>query len=314
MLKFDFMNKGILKNNSILITGGTGSLGKALTRELVKNNKIIIYSRNEERQYEMKKEFNNNSNIIFRIGDVRDTETLKSALRGCNIAIHAAAMKDLMMVEEQPTQGCLNNIDGSKSFILAVNETPTVKKAIGISTDKAASPSNVYGMTKYIMEKLFIEAGNNSDKIFACSRFGNMINSRGSAIVSWMNHPELEIKIHHPEMARFFFTINDAVKTVIDTISGAKSGEIYIPKMKKALILDILKIIFKKDTFEVAGIFPGEKIHEDLVGEQERFFCFDHGDYYVIKPGIINSKPPAAFSTLNAVSFTNKELNKLIFS
>jgi UDP-N-acetylglucosamine 4,6-dehydratase len=307
------MNKNTLKNHSILITGGTGSLGKALTKELVKNNKIVIYSRNEERQYEMMKDFNS-PNIKFRIGDVRDTETLKAALRGCDIAIHAAAMKDLMMIEEQPTQGCLNNIEGSRSFLQAVQESPSVKKAIGISTDKAAAPSNVYGMTKYIMEKLFIEAGKNSDKIFACSRFGNMIDSRGSLITFWKEHPEVDVKIHHLEMARFFFTLNDAVRTVIDTICQAKSGNIFIPKMKRAKILDILKVIFKKDIFKVSGISPGEKIHEDLVGESERFFCFDLPDYYVIKAGVLNSTPPAAFSTLNAESFTDEELKRLILN
>jgi UDP-N-acetylglucosamine 4,6-dehydratase len=313
MIDYKIMTDNTFKKHTILITGGTGSLGKALTKELVKNNKIVIYSRNEERQFEMMKEFNN-PNIKYRIGDIRDTETLKAALRGCNVAIHAAAMKDLMMVEDQPTQGCFNNIEGSRSFLQAVNETPSIKKAIGISTDKAASPSNVYGMTKYIMERLFIEASRNSDKIFVCSRFGNMINSHGSLVNFWKDHPEANVKIHHPDMARFFFTLNDAVKTVTDTLIEGKSGDIYVPKMKKAMILDILKIIFKKESFEVSGISPGEKIDEDLVGEAERHFCFDKDNYFIIRPGILNTKPPIAFSTKNAEKFTHKELTKLIFS
>ncbi len=307
------MAKNILKNHVILITGGTGSLGKALTRELVKNNKIVIYSRNEERQYEMMKEFDN-FDIKYRIGDVRDTETLKSALRGCDMAIHAAAMKDLIMIEDQPTQGYLNNVEGSRSFLQAVMETPSVKKAVGISTDKAAAPSNVYGMTKYIMERLFIEAGRNSDKILACSRFGNMIDSRASLVTFWKEHLKMEVKIHHPEMARFFFTLKDAVRTVVDTMVEGENGNIYIPKMRKAKILDILKIIFKKESFKIAGISPGEKIHEDLVGESERHFCFDQKDYFVIKPDILNPNPPEAFSTKNAESFTPKELVELVFS
>ncbi len=302
----------MIKNKKILITGGTGSLGKALVRELGKENQVVIYSRNEERQYEMKKEFNN-PNLMFRIGDVRDTDTLKYALRGCDLAIHAAAMKDLIMVEEQPTQGYLNNIIGSKSFIDAVLATPSVQKAIGISTDKAASPSNAYGMTKYIMERLFIEANNNSDTTFACSRFGNIIDSNGSVITFWKEHPDMEPKLHHDEMSRFFFSVKDAVETVLSTIEMAEGGEIYIPKMKQATILNILKTIFKKDSFEIVGISPGEKIHEDLIGESERYFTFDSGNYYVVKPGVLNPNPPQAFSTQNAEAFTKDELSKLIF-
>ena len=306
------MAKNTFRNHKILITGGTGSLGKAIARELGRENKIVVYSRNEERQFEMGKEMNN-SNIRYVIGDVRDTETLTNALRGCDIAIHAAAMKDLIMIEEQPAQGVLNNIEGSQSFIRAVMATPSVKKAIAVSTDKAAAPSNVYGMTKYIMERLFAEAGRNSDKIFASTRFGNMIDSHGSLITYWREHPNTKVKIHHPDLARFFFTLKDAVQTVVDTIEGAKSGEIWVPKMKIARIADILRIIFKKKDFEVAGLSPGEKIHEDLVGEAERYFTFDQKGYYVVRPGIPNKKPVEAFSTQNAEPFTEKELTSLIF-
>lgn len=302
----------MIKDKKILITGGTGSLGKALVRELGKGNQIVIYSRNEERQYEMMKEFNN-PNLTFRIGDVRDTETLKFALRGCDMAIHAAAMKDLIMVEEQPTQGYLNNIIGSKSFIQAVIETPSVKKAVGISTDKAAAPSNAYGMTKYIMERLFIEADKNSDMTFVCTRFGNIIDSHGSLISFWKEHPDLEVKLHHPDMRRFFFRLADAVNIVITAAEKANGGEIYIPKMKQASILDILKTIFKKESFEVVGISPGEKIHEDLVGESERYFTFEEKDFYVLRPGQANVNPPAAFSTQNAERATGDELRALIY-
>lgn len=301
----------MLKNHKILITGGTGSLGKALASGLGKQNKIVVYSRNEERQYEMMKEYNN-PNIDYRIGDVRDTETLKYAMRACDLVVHAAAMKDLIMIENQPTQGVLNNIEGSRSLIQAVLETPSVKKAVAISTDKAASPSNAYGMTKYIMERLFIEANNNSDKVFVCSRFGNMIDSKGALPTFWKEHPDLKVKITHPEMCRFFFTLNDAVKTVVDTIEKAKGGEIYIPKMKAAKILDILQVIFKKEKFEVMGLFPGEKIHEDLVGESERYFCFDMGSYYVIRPGVVNKKPVEAFSTKNAKLYNKEEIKKIL--
>ncbi len=302
----------MIKNKKILVTGGTGSLGKALVQELGRDNQVVIYSRNEERQYEMKKEFNN-PNLTFRIGDVRDIETLKYALRGCDIAIHAAAMKDLIMVEEQPTQGYLNNIIGSKSFIEAVIATPSVKTAIGISTDKAASPSNAYGMTKYIMEKLFIEADHNSDTTFACTRFGNIIDSHGSLITFWKEHPDIEVKLHHADMRRYFFKLTDAVKVVTDAIEKAEGGEIFIPKMKAAGIYDILRTIFKRDSFDIVGISPGEKIDEDLIGESERYFTFDEGDYYVVRSGTANTNPPEAYSTKNAERYNDAELSKLIY-
>lgn len=302
----------MIKNKKILVTGGTGSLGKALVSFLATDNEVVVYSRNEERQYEIKKELNN-ERIDFRIGDIRDTDTLKYALRGCHIAVHAAAMKDLIMIEDQPTQGCLNNIEGSKSFIKAVIETPGVEMAIGISTDKAATPTNVYGMTKYIMEKLFVEADRNSDKTFACTRFGNIIDSNGSLITFWKNHPDTDVKLHDDRMRRFFFKLKDAVATVIHAIENAKGGETFIPKMKQASILNILKTIFKREKFEIIGASPGEKIHEDLIGEAEKIFTFEDDAFYTIKPGRLNQNPPKAFSTETADEFSQEELENLIF-
>lgn len=304
----------MLKGRKILITGGVGSLGKALTKGLYKNNNVVIYSRNEERQYLMNNEFNS-ENIEYVIGDIRDTDTLKIALRGCDMLIHAAAMKDMIMCEKQTAQTYLNNIEGSMSVIKAVEESE-VKKAIGVSTDKAASPTNVYGMTKYIMEKLFIEAGRKSKKIYCCTRFGNMINSTGSLITIWRDNPETHtsIKLTHPKMERFFFTVEDAAGFVINTLKSAKNGEIYIPKMKKATVLNILKIITKRENFEIIGLFPGEKIYEELIGEAERYFSYDLRNCYVIRPDTINSNPPQAFSTKNASLFSEKELKNLIYT
>jgi UDP-N-acetylglucosamine 4,6-dehydratase len=301
----------MLKNKKILITGGTGSLGKALTRELYKNNKIVIYSRNEERQFEMQKLFDKTKNIDYKIGDVRDTYTLKQALSGCDIAIHAAAMKDVIMCEKQPTQTYLNNIEGSRSFIEAVLDTPSVKKIVGISTDKASSPSNVYGMTKYIMEKLFIEANNFSDKKFSCARFGNMIDSSGSIISYWKNNPEAEIKLTDPRMERFFFTSKDAVKTVLDTINSG-NGDVLIPKMKKAKIIDILMLITKKHDFPIIGITPGEKIYEELISENESHMCKENDNYYILNPKN-NTSIIKSFSTKNAGILTKSELKKMIY-
>jgi len=308
-----------LENKQILISGGTGSLGKELVKSLSENNKIVVYSRNEERQYNFKTYLKVNNynvdNIIFKIGDVRDTETLKYAMNGCEIAIHAAAMKDVIMCEEQPTQTVLNNIEGSKSFIRAVEQSFDVKKAIGISTDKAADPSNVYGMTKYIMEQLFVEASKNIKNVdFSCTRFGNMIDSTGSLITVWKENPTMDIKITHPEASRFFFKVSDAVQTVIDAITLGKDGDIYIPDMKKAKILNIIKLITKRENIEEIGLFPGEKIHEDLIGAVETKYCYKEGEYYIIRSGKVNNNSKIEpFSSLTAIEFTNDELERLIY-
>ena len=301
----------MIKNSKILITGGTGSLGKELIKVLCEHNEIVVYSRNEERQYYVKKEFLNKP-VKFVIGDVRDQNSLEYALTGCDIAVHAAAMKDLIMCEEQPTQTYLNNIEGSKTFIQAVRNTKSVKKACGVSTDKAASPSSVYGASKYIMEQLFREASVYSECVFSAVRFGNMIDSNGSLISDWKAKPNQEIKLTHRDIARFFFTVNDGAKTTISAIEKAGRGEIFIKKMKKAKIYDILRIITGKTEFEIIGLFPGEKINEELVSPNEVSYCYDEGDYYVIKPNKLNPNPPDMFSTQNALAFSEQELKELI--
>lgn len=306
----------MIKNKRILITGGTGSLGKELVRKFCLKNEMIVYSRNEERQYEMQQEFKEHSgykNISYKIGDVRDTDTLQSCLYKCDIAIHAAAMKDLIMCETQPTQTYLNNIEGSKSFINAVKNTHSVTKAVGISTDKAASPSSVYGASKYIMEQLFNEAARTSSVTFFSVRFGNMINSRGSLIQSWKKNPKQEIKLTHPEISRFFFTCEEAALTVEKAIETAKSGDIMIRKMKQAKIKSILTLITGRKNFEIIGLFPGEKVHEELMSENESQYCVDIGDYFVIRQSqAVRKKVKFSFSSANAEELTENELKKMI--
>jgi len=301
----------MIKNKKILITGGTGSLGSILTAQLGENNQILVYSRNEERQFLLQKKLHN-PNIKFVIGDIRDTETLSNALRHCDYAIHAAAMKDVIFCENQPTQAYLNNIEGSKSFIKAA-ESAGIKKAIAISTDKAASPSNVYGMTKYIMEKLFAEANQYSETDFCSTRFGNMIDSSGSLINFWKNNPTSDIKITDERMERFFFTVSDAVNTVVNTINLAKKGEILVPKMKKARIKSILQIITGKKEFECIGLFPGEKIYEELIGEHEKLFSTEYENYFIINPYEPSKHPAGAYSTQHAEELTMEEIKNLIY-
>lgn len=299
--------------SKILVTGGTGSLGQELVQKLAVDNHVVVYSRNEERQYLMKQRLGT-ANVSYLIGDVRDQESLEYAMHGCDYVIHAAAMKDLIMCEAQPTQTCLNNIEGSKAVIRAVRNVPGIKKAVAVSTDKAASPSSVYGCSKYIMEKLFEEADRVSDSTFLSVRFGNMINSSGSLISVWKGNPQMHtgIKLTHPEIARFFFTVSDGADTVLQAMSIGNGGEVFIKKMKKARILNILRQITGRLDFEIMGLFPGEKVHEELVSQNEVHYCFEFGDFYVLRPNEINLHPPAMFSTENAIEFSDNELRSLL--
>ena len=297
----------------VLITGGAGSLGRELTRQLCGHNEVVVYSRNEERQFEMQqlaKEWG--GNVRYVIGDARDENTLADAMRGCTIAIHAAAMKDLITCEDQPTQTCLNNITSTASFLQAVKRTPTIKRACGVSTDKAASPSSVYGCSKYIMEQLFREAARYSDCIMSSVRFGNMIDSKGSLITEWRKNPDKPIGLTHPDVARFFFTVTEGAHTVLSALERANNGEILIRKMKQARIYDVLRVITGRTDFKIIGLFPGEKIHEELVSAGEAPYCHDVGEYYAVRPGHLNAHPPQMYSTSNAPSFTEAELCELI--
>lgn len=307
-----------IENEIVLITGGSGSLGKGLVKSLAKNNEVIVFSRNEERQYLLKNEFDQSSfgkRIKFVIGDVRDTETLKDNMSYCTYAIHAAAMKDLIFCEDQVWQSCLNNISGSQSFLEAVKFSKKLKKVCGVSTDKAASPSSVYGCTKYIMEQLFIEASKYSDATVSIVRFGNMINSSGSLIPQWKQNPKLIKGITHPEVTRFFFTVEEAVSTVISTLKLANNGEIFIRKMKAAKIIDIIENIVGKKHLQnipLLGLFPGEKVHEELLSKGESRFCEIRGEYFVIGQHEKNNDMLENFSTQNAVLFTKSELGKVL--
>jgi UDP-N-acetylglucosamine 4,6-dehydratase/5-epimerase len=301
------------KGSRILVTGGTGSLGQELVRKLAGENHAVVYSRNEERQYLMKQRLGA-ANVSYFIGDVRDQETVEYAMRGCDYVIHAAAMKDLIMCEAQPTQTYLNNVEGSKAVIRAARNIPGIKKVVAVSTDKAASPSSVYGCSKYIMEKLFEEADRVSDATFLSVRFGNMVNSSGSLISVWKENPQMHagIKLTHPEIARFFFTISDGADTVLQAMAVGQGGEVFIKKMKKARIINILREITGRQDFEIMGLFPGEKVHEELVSQNEVHYCFEFGDYYVLRPSEINPNPPLMFSTENAVEFSLPELRELL--
>ncbi len=283
-----------LNNKSILITGGTGTLGKAITSHIVSNynniDRLVIYSRDEQKQFQMAQEFPVEKYPFMRyfIGDVRDIKRLKRAFNGINYIIHAAAMKHVHIAEYNPTE-CINtNIDGAKNVIEASLET-SVENVVALSTDKACAPVNLYGATKLTSDKLFIAANNITGKNpikFSVVRYGNVMGSNGSVIPFFMNLKEQnkELPITHKEMTRFNIPIEGGVEMVFHSLFNAWGGEIFIPKIPSYKILDLAEAIAPNSKIRLVGIRPGEKIHEEMITSADSLNTYDLGKYYVILP------------------------------
>lgn len=302
-----------ISSEKILITGGTGSLGQRLTRDLCESNQVVVFSRNEERQFLMKQQLSN-QNVSFLVGDVADSRAIDRAMWGVTMVIHAAAMKDLDICEVQPSETVRNNIIGSQVVAQAALLNSSVKKVLAVSTDKAATPSSVYGSSKYIMEKIFEEASKAGKKDFLSVRFGNMIDSSGSLLTYWRDNPQVHdsILISHRDVSRFFFSVKNASETVIAALSDGRNGETWIRKMKKISILDALQVITGRDDFEVKGLNPGEKVHESLVSDEETRHCFLESDFYVLRPGHLNANPPSELNSESAEAFSKEEIRDLL--
>ncbi|WP_456489399.1 UDP-N-acetylglucosamine 4,6-dehydratase (inverting) [Caminibacter pacificus] len=276
---------------NILITGGTGSFGKKYTEILLKNykpNKIIIYSRDELKQFEMAQKFNDKCMRYF-IGDVRDKERLKKAMENVDIVIHAAALKQVPAAEYNPMEAVKTNINGAENVIDAAiaNE---VEKVIALSTDKAAAPINLYGATKLASDKLFIAANNLVGKRktrFSVVRYGNVIGSRGSVVPFFMKlikAGEKVLPITHPEMTRFLITLEQGVNFVLKNFERMQGGEIFVPKIPSMKIVDLAKALCPECELKIVGIRPGEKLHEVMITRDDR--CVEFDDHYVIVPTI----------------------------
>ena len=277
--------KDFYKNKTILITGGTGSLGKALIKRLKKINcKLIVYSRDEGKQA---LSFGNDSSIIRVIGDVRDLNKLDVTMKRHkpDYVIHTGALKRIDDMEFYPDECVKTNIKGSENVAIAA-EHNGVKKCILISTDKACQPINVYGSSKFIAERIFTNYDYNSDStIFASVRYGNVIASRGSFIPLWMDaiSEGKRMNVTSMEMTRFLFTLSDAVDTVLKSLYYAEGGEVFIPKInsfKMQVIIDSIKKLVGKDDVEtkIIGVRPGEKLHEDMLAKTELPFTYQPDD------------------------------------
>jgi UDP-N-acetylglucosamine 4,6-dehydratase/5-epimerase len=282
-----------LNNKSILITGGTGSFGKAFTKTIFKHwpnvKQLVIYSRDEQKHYNMAIEFSGKeySAIRYFIGDVRDYVRLKRAMEGIDYVIHAAAMKHVHIAEYNPDECVKTNIGGAENVIRASLET-NIKKVVALSTDKACAPINLYGATKLASDKLFIAANNirgERDVLFSVVRYGNVMGSNGSVIPFFLNkRKEGVIPITDPNMTRFNISLDDGVAMVMYALEVAWGGELYVPKIPSYKIMEVAKAIGPNCKYEIIGTRPGEKVHEEMITSSDAFTTYDIGKYYVILP------------------------------
>lgn len=255
-----------LRNKTVLITGGTGSLGKGLLQSIEGAKEIRIMSRSETGQLALKPLY---PNVKFILGDVRDKLAVQRAVAGCDVVVHAAAFKFLDIAEVQPREAALTNVLGSINVIEAVEEDGNVELCLGISTDKVVYARNVYGCTKHIMEKLFQEADKHSKTAFTCVRYGNVLGTTGSVLTIWKQQRDSgkPITVTDKRMRRFFFTIEEAVNLIFHAIEQAQGGEVFAIKMKSFSIYEMAQEYSSR--IVETGLRPGEKIYETLIGDYE---------------------------------------------
>ncbi|MHC1680313.1 MAG: polysaccharide biosynthesis protein [Methanomassiliicoccales archaeon] len=298
----------VLDDKKVLITGGTGSLGKVLVRRILSGEfgtpkQVVILSRDEAKQHFMRMEYLNKTTstdeviyqnfqraLSFRIGDVRDYHSVASALKGIDIVFNAAALKQVPTCEYFPYEAVQTNIGGPENIVRAIRENDLpVETVVGISTDKACKPVNVMGMTKAIQERVFIRANLECpDTRFVCVRYGNVLASRGSVIPLF--HDQIRsggpVTLTDKGMTRFLLSLDQAVDTIFAAVKGAKPGETYIPRVPSAKMVDIADALIdgRKIKKKFTGIRPGEKLHEILISEEEAHRSIDRGNYYAIAP------------------------------
>ena len=285
----------MLENKTVLITGGTGSLGKALTSHIFKNypnvKKLIILSRDEQKQFQMAQEFPESQfpQIRFLLGDVRDEQRLVRAFQGVDVVIHAAAMKHVHLAEYNPDECIKTNIGGAQNVIHAALQT-NVSNIVSLSTDKACAPINLYGATKLTSDKLFVAANNikgaNPIK-FSVVRYGNVMGSNGSVIPFFMKkRVEGKLPITDATMTRFNISLQGGVDMVMHAMEHAWGGEIFIPKIPSYKITDVAEAVAPECMLDIIGIRPGEKIHEEMITSSDSYHTYDLGKYYTILPSV----------------------------
>jgi UDP-N-acetylglucosamine 4,6-dehydratase len=280
-----------LDDSSVLITGGTGSLGRALIKYLMGNTqvrRIAIYSRDELKQHNLRNEIGEDERLRWFIGDIRDLERLKRALHGVDFVIHGAALKQVDTGEYNPMEFIKTNVLGSQNVIDASIETG-VKKIVALSTDKASSPINLYGATKLTADKLFVAANNYSQNYgttFSVVRYGNVMGSRGSVIPFWKSLADAgrPLPITDFRMTRFWINIEQAVQFVMDSLEVMQGGELYVPRIPSMKLVDLAAAVAPNAILEEVGMRPGEKLHEEMISSDDSRRTFLMGDRYVVTP------------------------------
>jgi len=313
----------------ILITGGTGSLGKALTKKLLKTNveTIRIFSRDEWKQVQMQSEFNDDR-LRYFIGDVRDKERLSRALKDVDIVIHTAALKQMPVAEYNPFEAVKTNIIGTQNIIETCLDN-NVETVLGIGTDKAVAPVNTYGATKFLMERLLVSANfyKGDQKIkFLCVRYGNVLGSRGSVVPIFLNQIKTgkKITVTDPNMTRFNITMNEALELILRVLKNGKGGEVFVPKIKAYKVGDMKDAIIDLSNSsvetEIISIRPGEKIHESLISNDELRNVFESSDDYVIidqnlynqYDNLIKTTLKSQYSSDKVTLLTKEELKEIL--
>lgn len=282
-----------MKNASILVTGGTGSFGNAFVKYALENldpKRLVVYSRDEFKQYNMAQKFGNHPSLRFFIGDVRDSERLSFALKGIDYVFHAAAMKQVVTAEYNPSEALHTNTIGAEN-VMKESIKANVKKVLGISTDKAVRPANLYGATKACMEKIFI-AGNHLSGAqgtrFSVVRYGNVIGSRGSVVPVFrrLAAAKQNLTITDKRMTRFWLRIEDGVKFAWECLEMMEGGECFVRKCPSTHILDLAEAVAPGSKVEFVGIRPGEKLHEEMVSPGESITAYEYRDRFIIQPSV----------------------------
>jgi UDP-N-acetylglucosamine 4,6-dehydratase len=278
------------KNKVILVTGGTGSFGKKFIEIVLKEYtpaKLIVFSRDEQKQHEMRQAGFDHPNLRYFIGDIRDYQRLRRAFEGVDFVVHAAALKQVPACEYNPMEAVKTNILGSSNVIDAALDA-NVEKVIALSTDKAVNPINLYGATKLAAEKLFVQsnayAGGRKSR-FACVRYGNVVGSRGSVVPVFLRQrDEGVITITDERMTRFWISLEQGVRFVIQCLDEMHGGEVFVPKIPSMKVVDLAKVVAPQAKINVIGIRPGEKLHEVLISEDEARTVVELDDMYVVQP------------------------------
>ncbi len=288
----------MFNDKTILITGGTGSFGKQFVRTILQRynpKKVIIYSRDELKQFEMAQKYNDKCMRYF-IGDVRDLERLKKAMNGVDYVVHAAALKHVPIAEYNPMECIKTNVMGAQNVIDA-SIAEGVKKVIALSTDKAANPINLYGASKLASDKLFVAANNlrgENDISFSVVRYGNVLGSRGSVVPFFKKliaEGAKELPITDERMTRFWITLQEGVDFVLKNFERMQGGEIFIPKIPSMKVIDMAKALAPDLPIKIVGIRPGEKLHELMCPKDDSHLTLEFDDHFVIKPSIVFSSP-----------------------